>query len=113
MEIITLKEVELIIMKKSEELKKKAQQEENDIIAHSIYTDILREERKERFDKKYLNKLKEIVDVEERDNGSYTFESSTYGIVDFFPKANKLLIRTPGRWIKPAVKWIIKNIINK
>jgi len=49
--------------------------------------------------------------VIKRENGSYTFETEMYGIIDFFPKANSVLIRKDNNWKKPGLKWIKKNIL--
>lgn len=98
-------------MKESERLKIEAEQTDNDLSALGKYTKVLRAERKEKFEETWLEKLQEQTEVTKRDNGSYTFNSK-YGMVDFFPKANKLLIRKQNKWMKPALNFIINNIIN-
>jgi hypothetical protein len=60
--------------------------------------------------------LPEIIDkifnnVYKRENGSYSFEFNDYGIIDFYPKANNLLIRKTNTWKKPGLKWIKENIL--
>jgi len=97
-------------MKESQKLKKEAEQEENDLTALGIYGKVLRAERNERFEDKWLRELELKTEVTDRGNGSYSFDSK-YGIIDFFPKANKLLIRKKNKWVKPALRFIIKNII--
>ena len=32
--------------------------------------------------------------------------------LDFYPKANKVLIRQENEWIKPALRWMIANVLN-
>ena len=98
-------------MKESERLRIEAEQTYNDLAALGKYTKVIRAERKEKFEETWLEKLKEQTEVAKRDNGSYTFDSK-YGIIDFFPKANKLLIRRQNKWKKPALKFIIRNILN-
>lgn len=45
--------------------------------------------------------------------GKYTINTSEYGIIDIFPKSNKLLIRRLNKWISGAEKWIITNIFKE
>ena len=97
-------------MKKSIILKIEAQKEDNDLAALGKYTKSIREGRKEKFDEIWIDKLKDKVEVIKRDNGSYTFDSK-YGLIDFYPKANKLLIRNKNKWVKPALNFIINNIL--
>jgi hypothetical protein len=97
-------------MKKSQKLIIEAGMVDNDLSALGKYTKSIREGRAEKFEEVWLGALKEKTEVELRDNGSYTFDSK-YGIIDFFPKANKLLIRKKNKWIKPALKFIVENII--
>lgn len=98
-------------MKESERLKIEAEQTDNDLAALGKYTKVLREERKEKFEETWLERLQEQTEVTKRDNESYTFDSK-YGIIDFFPKKNKLLIRKQNKWKKPALKFIVRNILN-
>lgn len=98
-------------MKESERLRIEAEQTDNDLAYLGKSTKALRAERKEKFEETWLEKLQEQTEVTKRDNGSYTFDSK-YGIIDFFPKANKLLIRKQNKWKKPALKFIIRNILN-
>ena len=98
-------------MKESERLRIKAEQTDNDLAALGKYTKALKAERKEKVEETWIEKLQEQTEVTKRDNGSYTFDSK-YGIIDFFPKANKLLIRKQNKWKKPALKFIVRNILN-
>jgi len=79
--------------------------------AMSLMNKVLREERAEDFDELFLPKLESSYDVTFRSNGSYAINSPTHGVLDFFPKANKLLIRKDNKWIKPGLKWIINNLL--
>jgi hypothetical protein len=61
--------------------------------------------------KKWLPKLQATCDVKhDAQVGRYTFEIKDYGVIDFYPKANKLLIRKLNKWIKPALGWIILEL---
>lgn len=97
-------------MKRSEELKKQASQEDNDIKAYGLLTQALREKRSEKFIDGWLEPLKLRYEIVEN-NYKYTITTQDYGILDYFPKANKLLIRKNNKWVKPGLKWIINNII--
>lgn len=100
-------------MKKSEQYKELASQEDNDLIAMGHMNKALREERTERFEENWLEKLSEKCDVTQRIlQGCHTFTIEPYGTIDYYPKANKLLIRKDNKWIKPGLKWIVTNIIN-
>ena len=98
-------------MKESERLRIEAEKTDNDLKALRKYTKVLRAERKEKFKETWLEKLQEQTKITKRKNGSYTFDSK-YGLIDFFPKANKLLIRKQNKWKKPALKFIVRNILN-
>jgi hypothetical protein len=101
-------------MKKSQELYKQANEEDNDLKALGLYTKSLREGRLENFKQSYLPLLlKKDYEVAEYNN-KYTIDTySEFGVLDFFPKANKILIRKDNKWIKPGLQWIIKNLIIK
>jgi hypothetical protein len=99
-------------MKKSEELRLASQQEDNDIKSFALLCQVLRESRSEKFIEDYLPVLIKRYPVEARTNGSYSITTQDHGIIDYFPKANKLLIRKDNNWIKPGLKWIINNLLN-
>jgi hypothetical protein len=98
-------------MKKSEELRLISSQEDNDIKAFGLLTKALRESRSEKFVDGWLEPLSMRYDVKE-DNHKYTITTQDYGVLDYFPKANKLLIRKENKWVKPGLKWIINNLMN-
>ena len=99
-------------MKKSEELLLASEQEDNDIKSFALQCKALRESRSERFIEDWLPVLSKRYSIEQRTNGSYSINTQKYGIIDYFPKANKLLVRKDNKWIKPALKWIINNLTN-
>lgn len=98
-------------MKRSEELQLASQQEDNDIKSFAILCKALREKRSEKFIEDYLPILQLRYEIEQRTNGSYSINTQDFGIIDYFPKANKLLIRKDNNWIKPGLKWIFNNLI--
>ena len=101
-------------MKKSEELLQQANAEENDLKALGIYNKSLREKRLERFETYLLDLERQGYEIVEN-NHKYTIDTDTqeekFGIVDYFPKANKLLIRKKNEWVKPGLAWIVKNLL--
>lgn len=96
--------------KNSEILREQMSTEDNDIKALALSTKIIREERSERFEDIWLERLQKKCNViHDSDKGKYTFEFDKYGIIDFYPKSNNLLIRKLNKWHKPGLNWIIKN----
>lgn len=98
-------------MNKSEQIKRQAEQEENDLKALGLYTKVLREQRIENFEKNWLSKFKEGHICEKSTNQSYVIYSKRFGVIDFFPKANKCLLRKTQRWIKPGLEWLVRNLL--
>ena len=104
-------------MKKSEELKQAASQEENDLKALGLMKGSLREARLERFTEEFLPQLLEKgYDIAiNKNDGRYTIDTDScgkiYGIVDYYPKANNLLIRKNNAWIKPGLRWIVEKLL--
>lgn len=103
-------------MEKSEKLRREAQLEENDLVYMGKMNQVMREQRLERFEPwiKELQESTEVISLEEFSaQGKFTINTDSFGIVDYFPKANKLLIRRQNKWIKPGFKWIRENLIAK
>lgn len=98
-------------MNKSDELKKQAEQEDNDLKALGLYTKVLREQRIENFETNWLPKFQEHHIVKKGTNQSYVIYSARYGVIDYFPKANRCLLRKKQKWIKPALEWLVKNLL--
>lgn len=98
---------------KSEEIKKQIETEDHDLKIVGLYTKILREERFENFEN-YKEKLLELnYNISEFEaQGKFTIEPTEFGIVDFYPKSNKVLIRKENKWIKGGLRWIIVNLLN-
>ena len=97
----------------SNELRKQAESEENDFKAMGLYTKVLREERSERFEN-YKDKLLQagynLTEFEVQ--GKFTIEPTKFGIVDYYPKSNKVLIRKENKWITGGLRWIIGSLLN-
>lgn len=101
-------------MAKSEELLKQASEEDNDLKSMGLYIKGKREKRGEDFKEEILPKLLK--------KGYYTECNETYtkytinitieqfGIIDFFPKKNKVLIRKDNKWLENGRNWLIKNL---
>lgn len=96
-------------MKKSEELKLQSQQEDNDIKSFALTCKALREKRSEKFVEDWLPVLQDRFTITENNN-KYTIITQDYGTIDYFPKANKVLIRKDNKWVKPGLKWLIKYL---
>lgn len=102
------------MMKKSEELKIEAQQEVNDFAYMAIMNKSMREARLERFECGYTEKLEANNCIVIPFNGSKVVidtQTSKYGILDYFPKANKILIRKDNKWITQGLRWINDTIL--
>ena len=96
-------------MKESEKLILSSQQEDNDTKSFALQYKALRENRSERFVEDWLPLLSKRYNVVEN-NHKYTITTQDYGIIDYFPKINKILIRKDNNCIKPGFKWIIANL---
>lgn len=97
-------------MKKSEELRIEAATEESDFASLKLHAKAYREERKEEFEDKWLQLLLEKVSVTlDVTSGKYTMKHKRVGTIDFFPKANRVLVRYENRWINRGLQWLIKH----
>ena len=99
-------------MKKSEKIKKEAAKVESDSKAFGLYTKAIREERIERFKDEWIDKFEEAgVHFAYSQNQNKYMTETEHGTIDFYPKANKVLIRKKNKWIKPGLKWLITNLL--
>ncbi len=73
----------------------------------------LRENKYEFFKTEVLPAIMNSGEVDNINEGCFSFAVSTknYGVIDIFPKANKLRIRRQNKWIKPILPWLQKYII--
>lgn len=105
------------IHKTSEELAKESREEENDYRALALSTKSLREARLERFEEgDYIVKLKEADCIVIPFNGQKVVidtQTDKYGIIDYFPKANKVLVRKENDWKSQGLKWMFNNLFPK
>lgn len=100
-------------MKESERLHQIADQEENDLKYLGLKKKAIREERLERF-QDYIFKLEALdILVAAFDGSKHTIDTQRdeFGIIDYFPKANKVLIRKENRWITQGLKWIVTTFL--
>ncbi len=99
-------------MKQSKKLELQASQEENDIKAFAIHHKALREKRVER-SAFYIQKLNAAgyTTTQYLDQGKIMISPTEFGIVDYYPRANKILIRKQNKWLRAGVNWILKNLL--
>ena len=101
-------------MKKSEELKLEGNQEDNDLKAMGLYNKSLREKRHENFEDKWLDRISSCELIEyikyHETMLRYTINIKNFGLVDYFPKKNNLLIRKDNKWKKPGLQWLVKKL---
>ena len=58
--------------------------------------------------------IDEKFEIEERDNGSFSITTDEFGILDYFPKSDKLLIRKKNQWIKSSgINWIKRHLLKQ
>lgn len=96
-------------MKESEKLLTASKKEENDILSFVLRCKALREKRSEKFIEDWLPLFRERYNIIENNN-KYTIHTQDFGTIDYFPKANKLLLRAENKWVKPGLKWLIENL---
>jgi len=97
-------------MKKSEIYRERAQAADHDLASLGLHTKAIREERMERFMEKYLPLLEKkamVTIIEEQ--GRIILNNGQFGVIDYYPKSNKVLIRSQNKWIKPGLSWIVKK----
>ena len=100
-------------MEKSKEYEQLAAEEDNDLKAMGHLNKALREKRSERFDAEWLAKFGEHYDITHSiSKGCYTLTVEKHGTIDYYPKVNKILIRAKNKWIKPGLRWMIKNLLD-
>jgi hypothetical protein len=100
------------LMKKSEELRQQLAEEDNDLKAMGLMNKVLRERREEKFEETWLPKIKSNFDCidELSTKGKLIILSTFYGKLDYYPKANKVLIRNKNKWVKPGLKWLVTKL---
>lgn len=99
------------IVKESEKIKLQADKADNDLVFMGLNRKAIREKRFEDFEEYWLEKLQQKTKVSIRNKESFTIESD-YGLIDFFPRSDKILIRKRNKWKNEGLKFIINKIIN-
>lgn len=100
------------MVKKSEDLRRQMAGEDNDIKAFGIGGKIIREARAENFDAEWLPKFQEVCPIVFKEVlGCYQLENKKYGIMRYYPKANRLHLCQENRWVKPGLQWLVRNIL--
>lgn len=95
----------------SERLRLELAEEDNDLKALGLHSKLIREERNEAWQLKWLPRFKVLLE----DNIVFFHEQSLYRIIDkdetfdFYPKANKTFVYSTKKWEKPGLKYLIKR----
>lgn len=94
-----------------EELKAKLIDSDDKYLIRGVRKRILKRVRHERFVERYLPKLEERMEVSFiEDSCLYVFDMPPYGVVEFYPKPNKMYIRKLDTWLKPALTLIVTEL---
>lgn len=93
-------------MTNTDKLREQLATEENDLKALGIGKQLIREERMKRFEEEWLKKITDSPKVTQYQmaNGGYIFWLNDGNIIDFYPKANKLLVRKKKQMDKTSLK---------
>ena len=84
---------------KIEQLTELLAHEDNDLRAMGIAKKLTREKRNDRFLDQWLPLIEAKCNVTVDPNmDKYTIEPTSKGIIDYYPKSNRLLIRTSNTW---------------
>lgn len=99
-------------MKRSEEIRKAAAEEDNDLKALGLYGKAIREKRNEKFEDNWLPKIQRTLGdqfyyIESMYCWRYDFGSQK--VWDFYPKANKVFIYETSEWVHKGLKWIVEK----
>lgn len=70
----------------------------------------IRQLRSDKFEDEILPMLKAKYDVFEGKNSNYIIDSPK-GVIDYFPKSKRLLIREDNKWISNGLEWIKSNLL--
>jgi len=98
--------------KESEYIKRKLSETDNDLRGIGLGKQLIRAERNESFEDNWLPKFKEkLGESIFKDNKKccYTiiYSNETY---DFYPKANKVLIRSKNKWKTAALRFLMTTL---
>lgn len=103
-------------MKKSEQFKNLANEEDNDLKALGLYTKSLREKRFEKFEDyipKLLDKGYKITDCGLKGYFKIHTTIIDIGTIEYYSKANKIFFRNSKKkiWQSRGLNWIINNLL--
>ncbi len=100
------------MISKGQSLREQALQHINPKLADSLHTRATKEKRLERFVNNYLLKVALKCRIYPESLGKYILETDK-GIVEFYPKSNKLYFIKTKESIGGGLNWIIKNILTE
>jgi len=99
-------------MLKSEILKREAEQEDNDFRALNLYKKSMREDRIEKFEDKWLSKFEDKYEIQfNQMQQCYIITTEEYGVLHFYPKANRLQFQGSKNWYSTALRWMISKLL--
>jgi len=81
-----------------------------EIIALNEYRKEQREARFKRFETELFPKLYKLGIIYRHHNDGYGVYTTKYGRLDFYPKADKVLIRENNKWIRDGYKFLSKLV---
>lgn len=70
-------------------------------------------DKSQEFKENWLPALQSKYKVEKGTGHCYTIFGTKYGVIDFYPKVNRCMLRHKSRWIKPGLEWLIKELLNE
>ena len=59
----------------------------------------------------WFYEIEEKYKIEIHDNDGFSIYTDRFGIVDYYPKSNKLLLRKDNKWINLGIEWIKENLL--
>lgn len=97
-------------LKKSDVIRQLIQEEESDYKAMTLNTKLGRELRMEDFEANHfpvINSNKNVSYISKRrDIEAYSIQIKGNGTLDYYPKSDRLLIRSSNRWVSNGLKWL-------
>lgn len=106
-------------LRKSEILAEIQTEVKNDSLAWELDAKIKREGKVEFFSERWLPKFRawlqdEIKWDDKKECFTLLLEQDDLPVIkDFYPKANRVLIRKQNKWLHNGLQWLIKNVLPK
>ena len=70
-----------------------------------------RNKRLRAFEENVLEGLRMVYRVEKRGNGGFSIHTRDFGVIDIYPKSDKLLFREDNnKWIGGGIEWVCNNL---